>query len=336
MKTFKIKELVLESNEVIREVAIAYQTFGKMNADRSNIVWVFHAISGDTDVRSWWPGLFGADKLYNSAEHYIICANCIGSPFGSTRPKDFSFPQFTVRDLANSYLQLAAHLDIRSINTLIGGSFGGYQALEFAYIFQGDINQMILLAASARESAWGIAIHEAQRMALKADATFGEQGGGIEGMKAARALGILTYRTSEKLIEDQTDVANHLDGYKASSYINYQGKKFSERFDSLCLYFLTKCIDSHNIGRNRGGEIKALQKITVPTLVIGFKSDLLVPIDSQRFLANHLPNTSLAEIESSYGHDGFLMEHQKITSAIQKFKNINDTKKSIVKGKTNV
>lgn len=319
MKKFKIKELHLESQEKISDVEIAYQTFGELNDDKSNVIWVFHAISGDTDVPTWWSGLFGKEKLFNPESHFIICANCIGSPYGSSRPQNFSFPQFTIRDLVKTYISLADSLGIDSIHTIIGGSFGGYQALEFSYSFPGAINHMILLASSSRESAWGIAVHEAQRMALKADASFGEEGGGVEGLKAARALGLLTYRTSEILIKNQTDEEYTLDEYKASSYIKYKGDKFSKRFDSLCLYYLTKCIDSHNIGRKRGGEVKALQSITIPTLIIGFTTDLLVPIASQKFLASHLPKAYFSEINSKYGHDGFLMEHQKITASIQKF-----------------
>ncbi len=325
MNKFKIKELLLESEERIANIEIAFQTFGEMNQDKSNIVWVFHAISGNSDVLSWWPGIFGKDKLFDPNEYFIICANCIGSPYGSTHPIDSSFPQFTIRDFTQAYLKLAQHLDIDSIHTIIGGSFGGYQALEFSYSFIGQVEHMVLLASSAKESAWGIAVHEAQRMALQADATFGNKGEGRAGLRAARALGLLTYRTSEILIKDQTDKKNNLDGYKASSYMNYQSNKFSERFDSLCLYFLTKSIDSHNIGRKRGGEVNALQKISIHTLIIGFTSDLLVPIQSQKFLANHLPNAIFNEIDSEYGHDGFLMEHEKITDCILKFQKNTST-----------
>lgn len=320
MNAIQITQLKLESGDILSDVKIAYQTFGKLNEDRSNVIWVCHAISGDTDVLQWWSGLFGTNKLYDPESYFIICANCLGSPFGSTRPQDFTFPQITVRDQVTAYMHLAESLQIKKINTLIGGSFGGYQALEYAYTFEGEIENLILLASSARESAWGIAVHEAQRMALKADSTFGDTNGGQDGLKAARALAMLTYRTSNILINDQTETHNNqVDDFKASSYVNYQGDKFSQKFDSLCLYYLTKCIDSHNIGRKRGGESKALQKIKIPTLVIGFTSDLLVPIASQKYLAQHLPNALLTEIDSTYGHDGFLMESQKITQTIKNF-----------------
>lgn len=319
MKNFKINTLELESGGQLDNVNIAYRTFGIMNDDQSNIVWVFHAISGDTNVLDWWSTLFGKGKVYDPAKHFIICANCIGSPYGSTRPENLEFPLITVRDQVQAFLNLAAALEISSIHTLIGGSFGGYQALEFAYSFGGDISHMILMASSAKESAWGIAIHEAQRMTLKTDSTFGTLQGGKEGLKAARAVAMLTYRTSDKLDEDQTDNINQIDDYKAASYINYQGQKFSERFDALSLYYLTQCIDTHHIGRNRGGAESALPSINIPTLVIGFTTDLLVPIKQQRYLAEHLPQTRLAEIDSIYGHDGFLVEEAELSNKIRKF-----------------
>lgn len=320
MNHFTIEEkFTFESGQTLDELKIAYRTFGKLNKNQDNVIWVFHAISGHTDVMDWWSSLFGENKPYDPNKHFIICANCIGSPYGSTRPLDFSFPHFTVRDQANAYMKLADHLGVQSIHTVIGGSFGGYQALEFAHSYEGEIAHLILLASSSRESAWGIAVHEAQRMALRADSSFGNLNGGEEGLKAARALALLTYRTSNIMINDQTDSNNQIDDFKASSYVNYQGNKFSQNFDSLCLYYLTKCIDSHNIGRKRGGEIKALQKINIPTLVIGFTSDLLVPIESQRFLARNIPNAFLTEIDSTYGHDGFLMESEKISKSIKDF-----------------
>jgi homoserine O-acetyltransferase len=319
MQILNIEELLLESGERLHNVELAYQTYGNLNENKSNVIWVFHAISGNTKVIEWWDGIFGEGKLYDPQEQFIICANCIGSPFGSTKPDSLKFPQITVRDQVNAYLHLAQVLSINNIHTVIGGSFGGYQALEFAYSYKGSISHLVLLASSAKESAWGIAIHEAQRMALKADPSFGTLGGGNEGLKAARALAMLTYRTSDKLITDQTDTGQQLDDFKASSYLNYQGNKFSKNFNALSLYYLTKCIDSHNIGRGRGGTSTALQKIHIPTLVIGFISDLLVPINSQRYLAKHIPNTSLEELSSNYGHDGFLMEHESITKCIKQF-----------------
>jgi bifunctional aspartokinase / homoserine dehydrogenase 1 len=320
MKKYIHREpFILESNVTIDKLEIAYTTYGELNDEKDNIVWVFHAISGNSNVLDWWPDLFGIGKTYDPRSHYIICANTLGSPYGSTKPLNSDFPNFTVRDVVQAHIILAQELGINKIHTAIGGSFGGYQAIEFAYSYTGQIDHLILLASSAKESAWGIAIHESQRMALRADTTFGESDAGIDGMKAARAIAMLTYRTSEDVIEKQTDTENTVDNFKASSYINYHGDKFSKTFDALCFYYLTKCIDTHNLGRHRGGEVMALNAIKTPTLVIGFESDKLVPIRFQKFIAEHLPNSIFNGLASEYGHDGFLKEGEKITHCIQNF-----------------
>ncbi len=311
--------LKLESGRIIENLEIVYHTFGEMNEERNNIIWVFHAISADSDVLSWWPGLFGENCLFDPKKYFIICANTIGSPYGSTRPLNDEFPNFTVRDIVQCHFFLAKELNINSIHTCIGGSFGGYQAIEFAYAFNGSIEHLILLASSARESAWGIAIHESQRIAMKSDPTFGTPNGGQAGMKAARSIAMLTYRTTEAFVDSQSDKDDKVDDFKASSYIQYQGEKFIKRFDALCYYYLTKCIDSHNLGRNRGGERLALRRINIRTLIIGFRSDQLVPTRFQKFMANNLPNAEYKEIESDYGHDGFLVEVEKISTLINQF-----------------
>jgi len=309
----------LESGDQLPEVNVAYHTFGTLNESASNVVWVFHALSANSNVLEWWPGLFGQKNYFNPEKHFIVCANVLGSPYGTISPKDLDFPQFTVRDVVKLHLRLAEHLKIERISVAIGGSFGGAQALEFAYLYSGKIDRMVLLACSAKESAWGIAIHESQRIALESDPTFGEPEGGKVGMKAARSAALLTYRTSEAFIATQTDVDEKTDNYSASSYMQYQGEKFVKRFNALSYYFLSKCLDSHNIGRNRGGEEKALSRIEIPTLVIGIKTDALVPIALQKSLTQNLPNGIYKEIDSEYGHDGFLVETVKTSKLLEQF-----------------
>lgn len=308
----------LESGQIIPNLSIAYHSYGTLHSD-SKVVWVFHAISANSDVMDWWPGLFGEDKLYDPEQYFIVCANTIGSPYGSSRPEDLDFPQFTVRDVVAAHQLLAEHLDIQNIHTAIGGSFGGYQALEFCASYTGNIEHLIILATSATESPWGIAIHESQRLALQSDPTFSQKGGGAAGMKAARSMAMLTYRSDEAFNDQQYNTDERWDDHRASSYIRYQGEKFVKRFDALCYHYLTKCLDTHNIGRGRGGEIQVLSKITVPTLVIGFTSDRLNPVRFQKYLAQHIPDSRYREIESEYGHDGFLVETEKIRHSIEQY-----------------
>jgi len=315
---------ILESGEEISGLNIAYHTAGTLNKSRSNVVWVFHALTANSNVMEWWSGVFGTGQTFNPEEHFIICANVLGSPYGTSAPQGLSFPQFTVRDVVSAHLELAEYLNIQHIQTAVGGSFGGAQALEFAYSFSGKIENLVLVASSAKESAWGIAVHESQRLAIESDPTFGEPGGGEFGMKAARSAALLTYRTSDAFIATQTDQEEKTDDYAAASYIQYQGNKFVKRFNALSYYYLSKCLDSHDIGRARGGQEYALSKIQIPTLVLGITSDGLIPVQLQRFLAEYLPNATYREIDSEYGHDGFLVESIKISQEIQGFLKPNE------------
>jgi len=195
MKNLNLNEpFTLESGEVISDLNITYHTYGELNADSSNVVWVFHALTANSDVLDWWKGLFGEGDLFDPKEYFIVCANVIGSPYGTTQPQGLDFPQFSVRDIVQAHLILAQHLEIEKVKVAIGGSFGGNQALEYAYSYGGIIDNLILIASSAKESAWSIAVHETQRMAMKSDKSFGEPDGGQEGMAAARAIGMLTIK----------------------------------------------------------------------------------------------------------------------------------------------
>ena len=313
------KPFNFESGASIFPFQIAYQTYGKYIPEKTPVIWVFHAISANANVLEWWPQLFGNNKIYDPNKYFIVCANSIGSPYGSNYPQNLDFPMFTIRDVVKAHQLLAEHLGIEHIHTAIGASFGGNQALEFAYSFQGKINHLVLIASSARESAWGIAIHETQRIAMKSDPTFGSKDGGGVGMKAARSIAMLTYRTSDAFIEQQTDQEDKLDDFRASAYIQYQGDKFVKRFDALCYYYLTKCLDSHHVGRDRGGIELALNQINIPTLIVGIKSDVLVPLQFQELMATHIPNAMFKAIDSEYGHDGFLVEGEKLNKCLECF-----------------
>ena len=279
----------------------------------------------------WWKGLFGPGYLFDPKDYFIVCANVLGSPYGSSAPTSLDFMQLSVRDIVQSHILLAEQLEIKDINIAIGGSFGGNQALEFAYSYSYKISNLILIASSATESAWSIAVHETQRMAMKSDKTFGKPEGGKEGMAAARAIGMLTYRTSEAFIESQTENEDKVDNFKASSYINYQGEKFIKRFDPLSYYYLTKCLDTHNLGRDRGGLSKTLNSIQTATPVIGIDSDSLIPTSLQKERSQQLANCEYAEISSDYGHDGFLVETEKLTETISEFLNSKRQTRTVFK-----
>lgn len=334
MNYFTYEQLFdLECGQSLPGITIAYHTYGQLNADRSNVVWVCHALTANSDTAHWWPGVVGQKALINPEKYFIVCANILGSCYGTTgplsvdpltgRPYYSSFPMITIRDMVKAHILLRRHLGIGKIHLLMGGSMGGYQALEWCVMEREVIDRLFLIATSPAESAWGIAVHTSQRLAIEADATWQDPSpeAGRKGLKAARAIGILTYRNYGILVRKQSDPdIEKTDHYKASSYVNYQGDKLANRFNAYCYWLLTKAMDSHQLarGRHKGLE-EILRKISQKALIIGIDSDILCPLEEQRFLALHLPEATLVEIDSAYGHDGFMVEGEKIASHLEEW-----------------
>lgn len=326
---------ILESGSSIQELQIAYHTYGNYHPGKSKVVWVCHALTANADAADWWKGLVGEGYLINPSDYFIVCANIIGSCYGSTGPLSINpatkapyfseFPMVTIRDMVKAHIALRVHLGIDSIDLLMGGSMGGYQVLEWALMEPEAIQKLFLIATSPSESAWGVAVHTAQRLAIEADCTWKDHASsaGAAGLKAARAIGMLTYRNYATFQERQTDPdPEKIDGFKASSYINYQGDKLVNRFNAYSYWLLTKAMDSHHLARGRGGDLgKALSQIHQPTLIIGIDSDILCPTAEQAFMANHMPDAQLHIIDSTYGHDGFIIETQQITALLSPFMN---------------
>ena len=318
----------LESGEDLSGFNLAYQTFGKLNADKSNVVWIIHALTANSDPTEWWEGVVGKNAVINPDEHFIICANCLGSHYGSTSPLDINpdtgekyyhtFPALTNRDIVRSFIQLKDHLGIEKIHTLIGSSLGGQQALEWSIIEPDTISNLILIATNAQHSPYGIAFNESQRLAIEADQTWktNSDEAGRLGLIAARSIALLSYRTSTGYNSTQLDNEHKVDHYKASSYQRYQGQKLVRRFNAFSYWLLTKAMDSHNIGRNRGTSEEVLATIQSKTTVIGIDSDFLFPIEEQKFLAQYIPNANYYQISSRLGHDGFLTESKSVSRII--------------------
>lgn len=334
MQIFEYKQdFKLENGSVLKGIEIGYQVHGSMNAAKDNVVWICHALTANADAADWWKGLVGPGYLINPDEYCIVGANILGSCYGSTGPLSnnpatgepyfSSFPSVTIRDMVEAHILLRKHLGIEKIHLLMGGSMGGYQVLEWAVMEKELIEKVFLIATSPSESAWGVAVHTAQRLAIEADGSWLDRSpsAGAKGLKAARAIGMLTYRNYGTFQEKQTDPdPEKIDNFKASSYLNYQGDKLVNRFNAFSYWLLTKAMDSHHLGRGRGGDlIKVLESMTQPMLIIGIHSDILCPLDEQRFMAQHLPNAQLVEIDSAYGHDGFIIETIQITDHLKDF-----------------
>jgi homoserine O-acetyltransferase len=313
-------KITLESGDTLPELEIAYCTYGTLNLEKSNVIWICHALTANADAEDWWPGLIGDNRVLDTQKYFIVCANILGSCYGTTGPTSINpltgkkygtdFPKVTVRDIVNVHQLLFEHLQLENIFLLIGGSLGGQQAMEWAIQNPSRVKNLLLLATNARHSAWGIAFNEAQRMALDA--------GGDKGLEAARAIAMLSYRNYFMYEQTQTDDEYKIDDFKAASYQQYQGKKLSARFDADSYRLLSRAMDSHNVARGRGSAGKALENITAKTLVIGIETDILFPTAEQKFLADNIPDAELVTIQSPYGHDGFLTEVVQIASLIER------------------
>lgn len=321
----------MEAGGALPSLEIAYHTYGTLNPGQDNIVWVCHALTANSDAAQWWEGLLGQGRALDPSKYFIVCANILGSCYGSSgpltnnpatgRPYFHEFPFITIRDMVRAHQLLREYLGIRRIRLLAGGSMGGYQALEWAYAEPSVVEGLFLLTTGASESAWGIAIHTAQRLAIEADPGWKDPvpDAGSRGLKAARAIGMLTYRNYQTFVRTQTDPDQEkTDHFRASSYILYQGDKLVRRFNAQSYWLLTKAMDSHNLARSRKATLQEmLGRITQKSLIIGISSDILCPVEEQRFLARHMPHSSYYEIDSTYGHDGFLIEFELIGKILE-------------------
>jgi len=332
LRKFRIKDpFVLESGQQLSGVEIAYHTYGKLNPTADNVIWVCHALTANSDVADWWSGMVGKGKCFDPEKHFIVCANVLGSCYGTTGPlsKDEKgmvyydqFPNITIRDMVKAHIALRKHLEIEKIEVLTGGSIGSFQSIEWAVMEPDIIQNLIMIAGSAMGTPWTAGFNEAQRMAIRADKSyFGKtQEGGKEGMKAARAMALLSYRNSETY--NKTQPIQPEDDYrklKAITYQQYQGEKLARRFDARSYYVLTQAFDSHHTGRGRGGLEKALATIKAQTLVVGIDTDILFPEEDQKIMVKFIPKAELQWLHSDFGHDGFLLESENLTKIIRNF-----------------
>ena len=325
-------EFVLEAGGKLAGFQLKYTTLGQLNKERNNVIWICHALTGNSDFTSWWDGAFREGSAFDPRNYFIICANALGGCYGSTGPLSLNsdsgkayfhtFPALTNRDIVKAFDFLRQHLGLEKIHTLVGGSLGGQQVLEWAIECPTLFQYVIPIACNAKHSPWGIAINEAQRMAIAADSTWKENDAraGSEGLKAARAMGMISFRNYNTYDQTQSEKTNEkLDDFRAASYQKYQGEKLSNRFNAFSYWSLTKAMDNHNVGRDKESIEAALAGIKAKTLVIGIDSDILFPLQEQRLLVKHIPHASLEVISSLYGHDGFLVEFDQFNQIVRKF-----------------
>lgn len=329
------KPFPLEAGGFLPGIEIAYSTFGKLNDRKDNCIWVCHALTANSDVADWWPNTVVKDGFLDPEKYFVVCANILGSCYGSTGPLSENpetgepwfetFPKLTIRDIVKAHILLANHLGLDKIFSLIGSSVGGFQALEWAAMEKNRFENMVLIATSPKASPWTIAIDETQRMAIYADKTFGshEKSAGRDGLAAARAIGLLTYRGGSGYNLTQQDAASENETvpnyHRACSYQRHQGKKLVDRFDAYSYVTILDAFDTHDIGRGRGGVDKVLSEIPIPTLTIGITTDIIFTPQEMREVSDKLPDSIYRQIESEFGHDGFLVEYEILNRLVKEF-----------------
>ena len=326
------KVFLLESGEELEQLEIVYHTAGEISPDRDNVIWICHAFTANSDPTDWWSEMAGEGKLYNPQEHFIICANIIGSCYGTTGPLSINpktgepyydqFPLITIRDMARAHEILRHHLGIARIHTIIGSSIGAFQALEWNIAQPEIFDSFVFISSNCKVSPWMTAFNHSQRMAIHADHSYFDRkpDGGLEGMKIARSIALLSYRSySGYTATQQENNLDFLEAERASSYQQYQGEKLAKRFNAYSYYSLTRSLDSHNVGRGRGGVEKALILIKAQVLLIAVSSDVLFPVEEMEFMHNHLLQSDFHCIHSAFGHDGFLIESEQLRQLITAF-----------------
>ena len=308
---------------------MVYHTAGPRDG---KVIWICHALTANSDVEDWWPQLVGPGKLIDTERYFVVCVNMLGSAYGSAGPSStdpasgkpyfFRFPTITVRDMIQASILVRKALGIDRIDLIIGSSIGGFQAVEWAVTEPDVFRKAVFMATAPRISPWATAMNETQRLALEADPTFRaclDLTGGAAGLKCARAQALLSYRSYEGYCRTQPETdPDCLLADRAGSYQRYQGEKLVRRdFDAYSYYYLTKALDSHNVGRGRGGVAAALGTIVAETTVVGITTDGLFPVQEVRAMALHIPGADYREITSDFGHDGFLLENDQLTAILQ-------------------
>lgn len=343
----------LELGGHLPHVRVAYETWGELNADASNAVLVLHALTGDSHVvgpsgigqvsAGWWDGLIGPDAPIDSGKWFVVAPNVLGGCQGTTGPSSSrpegnrrwgsAFPRITVRDQVAVEAALADHLGISRWGSLVGGSMGAMRVLEWLVGYPSRASSALVLAVGATATGDQIGTQTAQLRAITSDPRWrggdyhdaADGDGPHEGMGLARRIAHLTYRSARELQvrfgnqpQDGEDPM-HDGRFAVQSYLDHQATKLARRFDAGSYVALTDAMNTHDVGRGRGGVTAALGAITAPVIVAGVDSDRLYPLVLQRELADCIPTTigGLRIVHSDFGHDGFLIERDAVGALVR-------------------
>ena len=351
-------EITLESGARLGSVTIAYETCGQLNDDKSNVVLICHALSGDSHVAGyyseddpkpgWWDIMVGPGKGIDTDKYFIICSNILGSCIGSTGPCTYNpktvepygldFPVVTIGDMVKCQKALLDHLGIKKILSVVGGSIGGMQVLEWCVSYPEMVVSAIPLATTTRHSALAIAFNEVARQAIMADPNWnnGDYYSGSKpdlGLAVARMIGHITYLSDESMrikfgrrLQDKSDFSFNFDAdFQVESYLRYQGAKFVDRFDANSFLYITKASDYYDLEKQHGNgsAVEAFSKARAKFLVVSFTSDWLYPTYQSRAMVQAIKknglDVSFCEIEADWGHDAFLLLSESLTAMVKGF-----------------
>ena len=325
----------LEQGGRLPSVEVGYRTWGTLDADGGNAVWICHALTGSADADQWWTRLFGPGRSLDPARDFIVCSNILGSCYGTTGPTSLdpatgepwhgTFPAITIRDMVRVQRALADRLGIRRIRMVVGGSLGGMQTLEWGLLYPELVESLVCIASTARHSAWCIGLSEAQRQAIAADPRW--RGGRypaedppVAGLSAARAMAMLSYRSFPSFEERFARRTQDADLFAVESYLRYQGRQLVDRFDPATYVTLTRAMDTHDVSRGRGDFEEVLRGVRQPTLVVSIDSDVLYWPAEQREIARLVPGARLAVMDSIHGHDAFLIDVDRLDGMVADFR----------------
>ena len=333
-------DFAFEAGGSVRGIEVVYHTSDREYKAGDRVVWLCHALTANSNPMDWWPEMVGKGCCIDPEKDYVVCVNIFASPYGTTGPRDWcagkrreakgerstlDFPKVTVRDMARLFPIVRKYIGIEKVDLLVGSSIGGFQALEWAILEPEVIERAAFIATAPRVTPWLGAWMESQRMAIEADPTFKaceSLAGGQKGLEAARALSLISYRTFDgyNLTQAEED-EDCLFAERVASYERYQGEKLVKRdFDAYSYYYLTWSVDSHNVGRKRGGVAAALGEIKAKSVVITITSDGLFPPVEGKEWAAWIPGAKYVEIESKWGHDGFLLETEAIAERLEELR----------------
>ncbi|ANF32942.1 homoserine O-acetyltransferase [Leifsonia xyli] len=345
-----------ESGESLPYVRIAYETWGELSEVRDNAVLVLHALTGDAHAvgpagpgqrtAGWWQGIIGPGKAIDTDRWFVVVPNMLGGCQGTTGPASLApdgaewgsrFPFTTIRDQVVAQARLADELGLERWAAVVGGSMGGMQALEWAVMFPERVERLAVIAAPPFSTADQIALNSVQIEAVRTDPLFrggqyydAEDGDGPHrGLALARRMALLNYRSPSELNERferawQSGISPLGGGgrFAVESYLDFHGNKFVRRFDANSYITLVEAMNSHDVGRGRGGLAAALSRVTAKTLVVGIDSDRLFPVEGQDQIAYHVPDTLDGRvpvvIRSGFGHDGFLIEDDAVSTQLRR------------------